>query len=491
VRALWSLAVLAALGCSSPELAGTTFSCHADSDCSAGQVCGTVSGSRACVDASHDRITIGMSGPLQGPSEDLGNEMRRGIQAMFGRVNHQGGVFGRELELRAMNDNYDPAQAIANTKAMLDIQQDMGPDQPDVRGQGSVFAVLGNIGTPTMLGTAPIVNKNRTLFFAPFTGAQSYLRDGTKSPYVYNYRAGYYQETDAMVDYLATYRQPRVISTPVGDSYRRVIAFTQHDTYGDAGYNGLVNSFNRLAPLPQPDSAQANPSIVRLYYEREDVGSVDPAIANAGQVLSDILEGTTDLQSVAIVIVGTYQPANKFIRGVLDWVNADAARANGLDLTFMNVSFVGSNALADMLSSAPETYIDVRDGVTKRSYAEGVIVTQVVPNYTTEAVGVTEYRADIDAFDGGGYTYTSLEGYIAARLFTRALLLNGPAVDTESVHNTLDSAVKDLDIGIGILLNFSSTNHQASQTVWGSVIQADGSFRVPFTWNPVERIKPN
>ena len=167
------------------------------------------------------------------------------------------------------------------------------------------------------------------------------------------------------------------------------------------------------------------------------------------------------------------------------------ARAGRLDLTFINVSFVGSNALADALTSPPETYLDVRDGVTKRSYAEGVMVTQVVPYYDTESVGVTEYRADIDALDGGDYTFTSLEGYIAARLFARALTINGHPLDTEAVRGTLDGAVRDVDIGIGTLLSFSSTNHQASQTVWGSVIQANGSFRVPFTWNPVDKIRPN
>jgi branched-chain amino acid transport system substrate-binding protein len=491
MRAAWLLTLVLA-GCSTPDLAHTTFSCSADTDCESGQVCGTQDGKPACVAAEHDPIVIGMSGPLQGPSADLGTEMRRGIQAMFTRVNGQGGVWGRNLELRALNDNYDPDLALQNTKQLLDVQQDNpDPNGPDVRGPNSVFALLGSIGTPTMLKTAPIATKNQTLFFAPFTGSQRYLRDGTNSPYVYNYRAGYYQETDAMVDYLSTYRQPRVIATPPADSYRRIIAFTQRDSYGDAGYSGLVNSYNRLAPLPQPDSTMPNPSIARLYYDREEVPSVDPAIGAAGQLLGDLLTQTTGLQSVALVIVGTYQPANKFIRGVLDWVNADVARASRLDLVFINVSFVGSNALAAALASAPETYVDARDGTTRKSYAEGVLVTQVVPYYDTESPGVTEYRTDIDQFDGGEYTFTSLEGYIAARLFAKALLLNGRNLVTEPLRATLDGAVHDLDIGIGTLLSFSSTNHQACQTVWGSVIQADGSFRVPFTWSPSNRIQPN
>lgn len=489
--ARWFSLLLLSVGCSSPDLGSTTFACETDADCEHGTICSTMDGRMACVSVSDQPIAVGMSGPLQGPSEDLGLEMRRGIQALFSRVNSQGGIFGRALDLHSMNDNYDPLLARENTKVLLDIEMEMPGDAPDMRGKDSVFALLGNIGTPTMLETAPLATKNRALFFAPFTGAQRYLRDGTNSPYVYNFRAGYYQETDAMVDYLGTYRQPRVISTPPGDSYRRVIAFTQRDSYGDAGYNGLVNSYNRLAPLPQPDSTQPNPSIARLYYDRESVESVEPAIIEAGVLLTGLLVGGVGQVSVAIVMVDTYQPGNKFIRGVLDWVNADLERATRLDLTFMHVSFVGSNALAAALTSPPETYLDIRDGVTRRSYAQGVMVTQVVPYYDTEAAGVADYRADIDRFDGGAFTFTSLEGYIAARLFAESLLLNGPSLDTEVLRRTLDAQVRDLDIGIGTLLSFSPTNHQASQTVWGSVIQADGTFRVPYTWNPTQRIMPN
>ena len=481
----------AAVGCGSPSLDNTNWSCRSDADCASGQVCGAIGGARACVAATSAPIVIGMSGPLQGPSQDLGLEMRRGIAAMFGRANAEGGVFGRPLELRSMNDNYDPALAVENMKVLLDIEQESGSaDVPDVRGTDSVFAVLGNIGTPTMLETAPIATRDRVLFFAPFTGAQRYLRDGTNSPYVYNYRAGYYQEADAMVDYMATHRQPRVITSPT-TSYRRILAFTQRDSYGDAGYSGLVNAYNRLAPLPQPDSTQPNPSIRRLYYDREDVRSVEPAIAEAGSLLTAMLAEETGTVSIAVVMVDTYQPGNKFIRGVLDWVNQDVQRATRLDPVFMHVSFVGSDALAAALVSPPETYVDIRDGQTRRSYAEGVMVTQVVPYYASQAAGVREYRADIDRFDGGSYSFTSLEGYIAARLFVQSLLLNGPSIDTEPVRTTLDMRVMNLDIGMGTLLGFSSTNHQASDTVWGSVIQANGTFKVPFMWNPRQRIVPN
>jgi ABC-type branched-subunit amino acid transport system substrate-binding protein len=199
--------ILAGLSaCSAPGLGGTTFACSTDADCVGGKVCGVVNGEMGCVSPDESPISIGLSAPLQGPSQNLGIEMRRGIQALFKNVNDAGGVFGRQLQLTSMNDNYDPATALANVQQMLDIQQTVAdPDMPDVRGPNSVLALLGNVGTPTMLVTAPVANKNGVVFFAPFTGAQKYLRDGTDSPYVFNYRAGYYEETAAMVDYMQSF----------------------------------------------------------------------------------------------------------------------------------------------------------------------------------------------------------------------------------------------------------------------------------------------
>jgi len=471
---------LALLGCSSPELAGTNFICNQDSDCGSGQICADLSGTMACQASATVPIRIGMSAPLQGPSEALGNEMRRGINAMLDRFNHDGGVGGREVQLEALNDNYDPEQARTVVRQLLDIQ-DTNPekDQPDVRGRNGVFALVGNVGTPTMLATAPVATKNKVIFFGAFTGAQAYLRDDTKSPYVYNYRAGYADETAAMLDYIRGTRIPRVINNPATD-YQRILVFAQEDSYGDSGYGGVVNAYNQtVAPLPDKDV------IERVGYTREDVTSVDPAIAQAGDYLERVLARDPSGQSqesVAIIMIDTYQPGNRFIRGVKDWINKDLTRANHLDVLFMNVSFVGGDALSTALTTTPEAYDDVRTPGKKRSYAEGVIVTQVVPNYDSQTPGVVQYREDIRAFDSGKLSFTSLEGYIVARLFTTALAMNGPNLTTESFMRTLDTRVKDLDIGIGTSLNFSSTNHQASTTVWGSHIEDNGSFSVPFVW---------
>jgi hypothetical protein len=68
---------------------------------------------------------------------------------------------------------------------------------------------------------------------------------------------------------------------------------------------------------------------------------------------------------------------------------------------------------------------------------------------------------------------------------------HGPHLDTEGFRRTLDTEIVDLDIGIGTLVGFSSTQHQACDSVWGSAIESDGSFSVPFIWNPRDGIIAN
>ena len=441
-------------------------------------MCGTVNGAAACIARDPTPIRLGMSGPLQGPSQALGIEMRRGINAMLQSVNDAGGVHGRRVELESLNDNYDPALALEMTRQLLDVQEVVEEeDQPDVRGDNSVFALIGNIGTPTMLATAPVATKNKVVFFGPFTGAQAYLRDDTKSPYVYNYRAGYVDETAAMIDYISELLRPPIINNPVED-YQRILVFTQDDSYGDSGYRGVIDAYNALSRLPDDNA------IARVRYTREDVASVNPAIDEAANFLDGVLDrGTGETESVAIIMIDTYLPGNHFIRGLKDWINADLARASRLDVLFMNVSFVGGDSLAQALTTSPWDYADIRNADARRSYAEGVIVTQVVPYYESQARAVTEYRDAIRAYDNGSFTFTSLEGYVVARLFTSALDMNGPLLDTESFVQTLDSQIRNLDIGIGSELNFTASNHQACNTVWGSHIEDDGTFSVPFVWN--------
>src|SRR5665213_2997701 len=65
-------------------------------------------------------IVIGQSAPHTGPAMELGTEMRAGALLYFDYINSRGGVNGRTIELRTLDDGYEPDRAVANTHRFID-----------------------------------------------------------------------------------------------------------------------------------------------------------------------------------------------------------------------------------------------------------------------------------------------------------------------------------------------------------------------------------
>lgn len=446
-------------------------------------------------------LRIGMPTALQGVSRELGIQMKRGVESWFKYVNEkEGGIKkSKPLVLVPVNDDYEPASATVAIKQLLDIQGDMLPnncatsltppdcvlDRPDTLGPNRVLSVLGQVGTPTMVVTAPVCLRNNVIYFAPFTGAQRFLRDtGTTSNVIFNYRASYYEEGAAFVDYFFNTLSPAVTD------HTRIIGFTQNDTFGDAGYNGFVIGYQTKKTTIGPNDVK------RINYTRNDITSVDASATEAQAYIQPIVDavaaGADQRFSFGIFMVPTYAPAAKFVRQMKDWINADATRHRLVNLVFISVSFVGGDALVGELTSLG-TYNEIGTG-TPKYYGDGVWITQVVPYYRASLPGVVKFRQDLQAFDQGTPTWGSLEGYLAARLFTEGLERT-TGYDTPAMIRAYES-IKDYDLGIGPKLNFDNTlpeGHQASHTVYFSRIKFDnanptGTFDMPWLWTgPVKR----
>jgi hypothetical protein len=150
-----------------------------------------------------------------------------------------------------------------------------------------------------------------------------------------------------------------------------------------------------------------------------------------------------------------------------------------LKLLFSNVSFVGPDALAQRLKDAGAA--ETVNG--PQPYTESVFVSQVVPNYQTDPGDlVRDYRKALDA-DGTGLTesFTSLEGYLAARVFVAGLLLHDGLFTPDALITTFER-LPDLAFGIGASAKFSASDHQYSKSVWGTSIAADGTFSDRYFW---------
>jgi ABC-type branched-subunit amino acid transport system substrate-binding protein len=357
-------------------------------------------------------IRFGIVAPFSGASRELGRQMKLGIDTAFDRVNETGGINGRALRLVAADDGYEPSRTLDAMKQLYEKEQ--------------VFGYIGNVGTPTAAVAIPYALEHRALFFGAFTGS-GLLRNDPPDRYVFNYRASYAEETDAVVHYLIKIRrlQPRQIAV-----------FAQQDSYGDAGFAGVAKAFRALGVN--------DGSILRLNYKRNTV-DVDDAV---NQLKAQ------KLQIRAVVMVATYRAAAKFIEKTRDTYPG---------MIYSNVSFVGSTALAEELM------------LLGQRYASGVIVTQVVPAVGGYSSAVLEYKnALAKYFPGEAPDYVSLEGYIAANVLIQGLKAT-PQLDTEKLIDNLE-VMRSLDLGLGTPLSFGRAEHQASHKIWGTALDDAGKY---------------
>jgi ABC-type branched-subunit amino acid transport system substrate-binding protein len=348
------------------------------------------------------KIILGQSAAFTGPAAELGIQFHQGAKLWFDQVNVQGGVAGKSVEIKTMDDGYEPDRCVANTNQLL---------------ADDVFALFGYIGTPTSLAALPLVNKARMPFIAPFTGAM-----GLREPFqkhVFHLRASYNDETALIVKQL----------TNLG--LKKIAVFYQNDAYGKAGLDGVTLALGALNLKP----------VAQATVERNSV--------EVSESLKTLMTAAPD----AIVQISAYKSCAAFIR---------AARKAGFGGTFFNVSFVGTQALADELG---------KDGA-------GVVVSQVVPSpyYAAKPI-VREFLDSIKRYGTNVQpNFSSMEGYLAAKIVTEGLRrAPGKTLTREGFISGIE-AIGSQSLG-GFLVKFSPTDHVASNFVELSMLTGDGRVR--------------
>ena len=240
-----------------------------------------------------DKILFGQVAALNGPAQALGQGMREGILAAFEEANRAGGVNGRKLELKSIDDSYEPEKTIVATHQA--IKED------------KVFALVGAVGTPTSKAGQPIATTAKVPFIGPFTGAE-FLRNPFNR-YIVNIRSSYFQETEAWIEHL---------TTDLGVT--KIAILYQDDAFGLAGLAGVKKAM-----------AKRNMALVAEGTFKRNTTAIKSA-------LLEIMKG----QPEAVVTVGPYKPIAEFIK---------LARQLKVDAAFVAISFVGSDSLAQELGN--------------------------------------------------------------------------------------------------------------------------------------------
>lgn len=369
---------------------------------------GANSSARAESGVTDSTILFGQAAALEGPAAALGTGMRAGILAAFEEVNRKGGVNGHKLELKSYDDSYEPQKSIDQVKKLIEEDQ--------------VFALIGSVGTPTSKATQPIATQAKVPFIAPFTGA-GFLRN-VKLGNVVNVRASYDAETETWIHHLVD-----------GLKFKNIAILYQDDSFGRVGLAGVRKAMEK----------RGLSLVAEGTYERNTL-----AVKTA---LIEIRKQKPD----AVVMVGAYKPIAEFIK---------VARSISFNPTFVNISFVGSNALAEALGPT----------------GDGVIISQVVPFPGDASIAlVKQYQAAIKAIDPKTEpSFVSLEGYMAGRLTIMALEKTPGAITRDAFLNTIWST-GTFDLG-GVTLTYGAEDNQGMDDVFLTVIYNNGKFK------PVEKL---
>lgn len=184
------------------------------------------------------QLLIGQTAGFSGPVAAGVQETTDGARLYLNAVNLKGGVYGQKIELISMDDRFEPVQAAANAKALIEDK--------------AVLALFLTRGTPHAEAMLPLLAQHGVALVAPSTGAmvlhQPVLRQ------VFNVRATYQREAEKAVDHL------------VNMGMQRIAVVHADDSFGKDGLAGARKGFERarITPTLVQPADRAKPDFAAL-----------------------------------------------------------------------------------------------------------------------------------------------------------------------------------------------------------------------------------
>lgn len=355
--------------------------------------------------SSFAAVTVGQSCALTGPTALLGKEMAKGARLYFEKR------AAGEIELITKDDGYEPDICQRNTTDFI---------------RDGALALFGYLGTPTAKVAVPLANENKTVFFGAGTGAD-FLSDPEKNPYSFALRASYAAEIENMMQRL---------HDDLG--IKKVSLFVQRDDFGLVGVAGAIKALEKIPgmtivpPIPPIPPTDARTEEWNTFwnsvphYKRNTVsvgGGVRQVRGNAAE---------------AVILVGTARPCALAIN---QW------HKMGYKVPMINISFVGSKALAERLTESDNVYIS-----------------QVVPDpWNSSLPIVKQYQQDLSEATAD-YDFGGFEAYLAASVLHQAVKSIQGEMNSEAVKNALES-MSHYDAG-GIPVSFGSEDRRGMDEVY-------------------------
>jgi len=279
--------------------------------------------------------------------------------------------------------------------------------------QHKVVSLIGYTSGAGVEATLPYLETAGVPLIGPATGNMGIRSELHKA--LFQVRAGYSDEMRKMVSHLATMGLKRFAVAYLGD-------------VGPANPQSMLNAIK----------ANGAEAVAAVALNR----NADDFTRDAEQ----LLKGEPEV----VLFISNAKPIGKLVQ---------AMRAKGYGGQFAIASFAGVSLIQDLQKTA-----------------HGLILSQVLPPPTSKHLKfIAAYQADMAAYEPKAeLNYTSLEGYLAARVLIEGLK-RSPADSPSKVIAALES-LQRLDLG-GYEISFSSTSHDGSRYVNTGVVDRNGSLR--------------
>jgi len=279
--------------------------------------------------------------------------------------------------------------------------------------EDEVFAMGFFVGTPTGAKAAPMAEAHKIPIIGFFSGAEL-LRTPLRH-YVINVRASYYNEAATMVNNLVDVL-----------GMKKIAVFYQQDAFGNAVLDGVKIALSAKGMTP----------VALGTFERNTLD------VQAG------MDKIKPSQPDAVIMVGPYAPVAEFVK---------RAHADKWNSQMLTVSFVGTEAFEKAAGT---------DG-------NGVVITQVVPSPSrTDLLLVKQYGEALKKYSpGASASFASLEGFVDAAVIVEGLKRAGKELTRDKLVDAIETMHGE-DIGIGMKVNYSSTNHQGFDQLYPTVIRS-------------------
>jgi branched-chain amino acid transport system substrate-binding protein len=177
---------------------------------------------------SATEIVIGTHQDLSGPIKGWGVPVSNGMKMATEEVNAAGGVQGRKIKLIVEDSGYDPKRAVLASQKLIE--------------RDKIFAMVGPMGSPTVLAAQDILFDAGVLQLFPLTAAEFTFKFDPAKPQErlkFNNLPPYVESTRAALKYMMEAK-----------NFKKPCIMHQDDEYGKNVLDGFTQQLDAMKVVP-------------------------------------------------------------------------------------------------------------------------------------------------------------------------------------------------------------------------------------------------